>query len=140
MIWKGEITLDMINRLHAGTMGEALGIRFTAIGEDSLTATMPFGDSTKQPFGLLHGGASVALAETMGSVATWCAVNREQFIGVGIEINANHLKAVTSGVVTAVCKAIRCTGKVHVWEIRISDETGDLTCISRFTCMVVPRR
>jgi 1,4-dihydroxy-2-naphthoyl-CoA hydrolase len=140
MIWNGEITLELINKLNARTMGEALGITFTEIGDDYLVATMAFSDNTRQPFGLLHGGASVALAETMGSVASWCVVNRDLFIGVGVEINANHIKAVTSGKVTAVCKAVKTGGKLHIWEVRITDESGELTCISRFTCMVVAKR
>ena len=101
---------------------------------------MPVSDKTKQPFGLLHGGASVALAETIGSVASWCAVNRELFIGVGMEINANHIKAVTQGSVTAICKPIKIGGKVHVWEIKIFDHANDLCCISRFTCMIIPKK
>jgi len=139
-IWSADIDLQAINSLNAGTLGETLGIKFIEIGNDYLSATMPVNEQTKQPFGLLHGGASVALAETMGSVASWCLVNRDLFIAVGMEINANHLKSVTSGLVTGVCRPIRKQGKVHVWEIKISDESGELCCISRFTCMVIPRR
>jgi len=138
-IWNGQINTDLLNELNKGTMGEYLDIRFIAVGDDFLEATMPVTNSTKQPFGLLHGGASVALAETVGSVASWAVVNRELFIGVGIEINANHVKQVTEGVVKARCTPIKIGGKVHIWEVRIYDETGDLACISRFTCMVVPR-
>ncbi|MGZ4038123.1 MAG: hotdog fold thioesterase [Bacteroidia bacterium] len=138
-IWHHTPTLDEINSLNAGTLGESLDIRFTEIGETHLKATMPVNHKTKQPFGLLHGGASVALAETMGSVASWCAVNREVFIGVGIEINANHLKAVLSGSVTGVCKGIHVSGKNHVWGIEIFNEAGELCCISRFTCTIVAR-
>lgn len=81
----------------------------------------------------------MALAETIGSVASLCVVNREFFIGLGMEINANHIKPVTEGLVTAVCTAIKTDGKVHIWEIKIYDETGDLCCLSRFTCMIVPK-
>ncbi len=137
--WKGEISCDMLNQLNANTLGEAMEIKFTEVGDDFLVATMPVNHKTKQPFGLLHGGASVALAETVGSVASWCAVNRELFIGVGVEINANHIAQVTSGIVTAVCKPVKLGGKIHIWEIRISDDQGALCCISRFTCMIVPR-
>ncbi len=137
-IWYGDISLELLNSLNKGSLGEAFGIRMTEIGDDYLKATMPVNQNTKQPFGLLHGGASVALAETVGSVASWCCVNREQFIGVGVEINANHLVAVTEGTVTAVCKAIRVKGRVHVWEIKLYNEKEELCCISRFTCMVVP--
>lgn len=138
-IWNGDITLEMINALNKGTLGENFGIEFTAVGDDSLEARMPLSGKVMQPFGLLHGGASVALAETMGSVASWCCVNRDRFIGVGVEINANHLVQVTSGAVSAVCRAVRATGRIHVWEIRIYDDTGTLSCICRFTCMVVPK-
>ena len=139
-IWHGDISLELLNDLNAGTLGETFDIRVTEIGDDYLKATMPVDSRTKQPFGLLHGGASVALAETIGSVATWCCVNRDQFIGVGVEINANHLIAVTEGRVTAVCKSIRVQGRVHVWDIRIFNDKDELCCISRFTCMVVPKR
>lgn len=139
-IWYEKITLELLNNLNAGTLGEALDIKITEIGSDFLKATMPVNNNTKQPFGLLHGGASVALAETIGSVASWCCINREQFIGVGVEINANHLVAVTSGFVTAICKPIRVKGRIHVWEIKITNDQGELCCISRFTCMIIPKR
>lgn len=139
-IWSGEITIDMLNTLNSDTLGNHLGIVFTKVGHDFLEAQMPVTDNTRQPFGLLHGGASVALAETIGSVASWCAVNREFFMGVGIEINANHIKSVTEGTVKAVCSPVKIGGKVHVWDIRISDGAGELCCISRFTCMIVPLR
>jgi 1,4-dihydroxy-2-naphthoyl-CoA hydrolase len=87
----------------------------------------------------LHGGASVALAETLGSIASWLVVNPELFIGVGIEINANHIKAVMSGTVTAICKPIHVKGRNHIWEIKIYNDDGDLTCISRFTCTIVAK-
>ncbi len=139
-IWHGDITLDLLNSLNANTLSEALGIRMTQIGDTFLKATMPVNHATKQPFGLLHGGASVALAETIGSVASWCCVDRNLFIGVGVEINANHLLAVTEGSVTAVCQPIRVSGRLHVWEIKIYNDKEELACISRFTCMVIPKK
>ena len=139
-IWFGTIDLQDIIALNAGTLSATLGIQFTELGPDYLVATMPVDQRTKQPFGLLHGGASVALAETLGSVASWCLVNRELFIGVGMEINANHLRPGTSGFVTGICAPLRKEGKVHVWEIKILDAESNLCCISRFTCMVIPRR
>jgi len=139
-IWQGEITTDMVNDLGKNSLGEVFEIHFTEIGPDFMKATMPVNNKTKQPFGLLHGGASVALAETIGSVASWCVVNRDLFIGVGIEINANHVKSVTEGLVTAICKPIKIGGKVHVWDIRITDQQQELCCVCRFTCMVVPKR
>jgi 1,4-dihydroxy-2-naphthoyl-CoA hydrolase len=138
-IWYREIDLDMINSLNRGTLGEHFGIEFINIGGDFLEARMPVTERVKQPFGLLHGGASVALAETMGSVASWCAVNRDMFIGVGIEINANHLRQVTEGSVIGRCTAIKATGKMHVWEIKIVNDAEELCCVSRFTCMIVAK-
>ena len=100
---------------------------------------MPVDQRTKQPFGLLHGGANVALAETLGSVASLLVVNREVFIGVGVEINANHMKAVFSGKVKGVCSPLNITGKNHVWDIKIYNEADELTCVSRFTCTIIPK-
>ena len=139
-IWNGEITLDLLNNLGKNTMGEFFEMQFIEIGDDYLKVTMPVNNKTKQPFGLLHGGASVALAETIGSVASWCCVNRDLFIGVGIEINANHLVSVTEGKVTAVCSPIKVGGKLHVWDIRIYNEKEEMCCISRFTCMIIPKK
>lgn len=138
-IWNGNITLELINNLNKNTLGEFFEITFTEIGDDYLKAVMPVNNKNKQPFGLLHGGASVALAETVGSVASWCVCNRDLFIGVGLEINANHIKAVTSGTITAICSPIKVGGKIHVWEIKMFDESGDINCISRFTCMIIPK-
>ena len=125
-IWHNTPNLTHINALNEGTMGEHLNITFTEIGENYLKASMPVDNRTKQPFGLLHGGASVALAETLGSVASWCVVNRDLFIGVGIEINANHVKAVTKGIVTGICSPIHITGKNQVWDIKIYNEEKEL--------------
>lgn len=139
-IWHNKPTLSEINALNEGTLGEHLNITFTEISDDYLKATMPVDNRTKQPFGLLHGGASVALAETIGSVASWCAVNREVFIGIGTEINANHIKAVREGLVTGICRPIHVSGLNHVWDIRIYNEANELCCVCRFTCMVVARK
>jgi 1,4-dihydroxy-2-naphthoyl-CoA hydrolase len=139
-IWNGALSVDELNALNASTLGNTLGIHFTEIGNDYLKATMPVDTRTKQPFGLLHGGASVALAETMGSVASWACVNRDLFIGVGVEINANHIKAVTEDVVTGICKPLHVKGKLHVWEIKIYNAQNELSCISRLTCMVIPKK
>ena len=138
-IWSGNIGVDMLNNLNKNTLGEYLEITFTEIGHDYLKATMPVNHKTKQPFGLLHGGASVALAETIGSVASWCVVNRELFIGVGLEINATHVKSVTNGFVTAVCKALKYVGKTHIWHVEIFNEDYELCCVSRFTTIIVPK-
>lgn len=138
-IWYNEPTLEKIQWVKANTLAESLDINITEIGNDYLVGTMPVDKRTKQPFGLLHGGASVALAETLGSIASWLIVNPELFIGVGIEINANHVKAVTQGHVTGICKPLHVKGKTHVWEIKIYNDANELTCISRFTCAIVSK-
>lgn len=138
-IWYQSPNLDQINTLNKGTLGENLGINFVEVGNDFLAATMPVDERTKQPFGLLHGGASVALAETLGSVASLLVVDKDTFIAVGIEINANHIKAVLSGNVKGICKPLNVSGRNHVWDIKIFNDSGELTCISRFTCTIVPR-
>lgn len=138
-IWYGNPTVESIEWMNAKTVAESLNIRVTEIGNDYIKGTMPVDDRTKQPFGLLHGGASVALAETLGSIASFLMVNPDLFIGVGIEINANHIKAVTGGMVTGICKPIHAKGMNHIWEIKIYNDAGDLTCISRFTCSIVSK-
>jgi 1,4-dihydroxy-2-naphthoyl-CoA hydrolase len=138
-IWHSTPDLQQINLLNNNTLGQTLGINFIEIGNDFIVATMPVDERTKQPFGLLHGGANVALAETLGSVASLLVVNSELFIGVGIEINANHIKAVFDGQVKGVCKPLNIIGKNHVWEIKIYNDQNELTCISRFTCSIIPK-
>lgn len=138
-IWYADPTPESIEWMNRETLADALHIRVTEIGDDFIKGTMPVDGRTKQPFGLLHGGASVALAETLGSIASYLMVNPELFIGVGIEINANHIKAVKSGVVTGICRPIHAKGMNHIWEIKIYNESEELTCISRFTCAVVSK-
>lgn len=138
-IWHKTPILSEINSLNQNTLGENLGIEFIEVGHDYLVATMPVDERTKQPFGLLHGGANVALAETLGSVASLLVVNSEVFIGVGVEINANHIKAVFSGKVKGVCCPLNVSGKNHVWDIKIYNEADELTCVSRFTCTIIPK-
>ena len=138
-IWHNTPSLTQINALNEGTLGEYMNITFTEMGDNFIKASMPVDNRTRQPFGLLHGGASVALAETLGSVASWCCINRELFMGVGIEINANHIKAVMSGIVTGICTPINVSGKYHVWDIKIYNQADELTCVSRFTCTIIPK-
>lgn len=140
MIWSQLPSLEKIQESCAGTMCEHLGMIFTEIGDDYLVATMPVDHRTKQPAGLLHGGASVALAETLGSIASALCLKGADKMPVGIEINANHLKSATSGVVTGRCTAIRRGQSLHVWNIEIRNEAGDLVCVSRLSVMIVPRR
>ena len=138
-IWYSDPVVADLDWMNANTIAESLHIRITEIGDDYLKGTMPVDGRTKQPFGLLHGGASVTLAETLGSVASLLMVNPEMFIGVGIEINANHIKAVMDGEVTGICKPIHVKGMNHIWEIKIYNDIGELTCISRFTCTIVSK-
>jgi len=133
--------IEALNKLTIGNMGEVLGIKFTKIGDDFLEARMPVGPNTKQPFGLLHGGASVALAETIASVAANFAIPVEDdAYAVGLEINANHIKAVSSGLVIATCKPLQLGSKFSVWEVRITNEAGSLVCISRVTAAILKRK
>lgn len=136
-IWFRPYTLEELDQQSRGCMVELLDIRFTEIGPDYVRATMPADARTWQPFGLLHGGASVTLAETLGSVGANCVVDNTKFFCVGQEINANHLRGVRSGRVTGTARPIHIGGRSQVWEIRIEDEKGKLACISRLTLAVV---
>ncbi len=140
MIWKNEFTLEGINQLCQNTMVDHLGIVFTDFGDDYLEATMPVDHRTVQPARLLHGGASVALAETIGSVASQlCIEHMETHMAVGVEINANHLRPARAGRVTGQVRPMRVGRRLHVWEIRITDEAEQLICVSRLTIAVVQR-
>ena len=136
-IWFKSFTLEELDSHSRGCMVELLDIRFTEIGPDYLRASMPVDKRTWQPFGLLHGGASVVLAETLGSVAANCCVDSAHYYCVGQEINANHVRAVRSGRVTATARPIHLGGRSQVWDIRIEDEKGRLACVSRLTLAVV---
>lgn len=141
MIWKHTPTIEQINAFSKATLGENLGMEFTEIGDDYMKATMPVDHRTRQPFGLLHGGASVALAETLGSVASqYCIDNPGEYYGVGLEINANHLRSANSGLVTGIVKPIRVGKSMHVWNIEISDEKDRLVCVSRITIAIIKKR
>lgn len=132
------ISLQNLNSMGVSNMSGFLGIEFTEIGDDYLAAKMPVNDKTKQPFGILHGGASVVLAETVGSVASFlCLENPEVQKAVGLEINANHLRPVSEGWVYAKAKPIHIGKKTHVWEVKIVDEKNKAVCVSRITIMVV---
>ena len=122
------------------TMVEHLGIIFTGIGDNYIEATMPVDHRTHQPMGLLHGGASVVLAETLGSLAATCCLDPRQQYCVGLEINANHLKSTRSGVVKGRTTPIHIGKRTQVWEIRITNEQQELLCISRITLAVIDKR
>lgn len=134
-----SVTVDSLNEMGKGNMVDYLGIEFTEVGLDSITAKMPVDHRTKQPMGLLHGGASVVLAETIGSVASNVCVDAQKQYCVGLDINANHLKAVTDGYVYGTAKALHMGRRTHVWEIRILNEKEQLVCISRLTMAVVDK-
>jgi len=136
-IWYRPYTLEELDRQSRGCMVEHVDIRFTEIGPDYVRASMPVDARTWQPFGLLHGGASVTLAETLGSVGANCCVDPARFYCVGQEINANHLRAVRSGRVTGTARPIHRGARSQVWETRIEDDKGRLACISRLTLAVV---
>ena len=140
-IWfKKDLSLADFEGLGKGTLGEHIGIEFTEIGPDFIKATMPVDHRTKQPYGLLHGGASVALAETLGSIGAAMVIDHHQFICVGQEINANHLRSARSGLVTGITKPINIGASSQVWEIKIYDESGKMICISRITVAVLKRK
>ena len=139
-IWKQPTDLARINGWSANTMMETLGIRLTAIGDDWLQGTMPVDHRTHQPFGLLHGGASVVLAETLGSTAALLTLDPAREVAVGLDINANHVRGVRSGSVTGTARMLHLGRTTQVWEIRIENEEGALVCISRLTMAVVPSR
>jgi len=137
-IWNRTATPDQLNARNPGTLNEALGIRVTELGEDYLRATMPVDGRTRQPFGLLHGGASVALAETLGSLGGWLALPPGGGRVVGLEINANHVRAAREGTVTGTARPLHLGRTTQVWEIRIEDGADKLVCVSRITLAVVP--
>lgn len=126
--------------MNKHTLGETLAMRFTEIGEDYLKLQMPVNEHTHQPYGLLHGGASAALAETVGSVASWMCIDTEKQICVGMEINCNHIRGVRSGWVTATATPFHLGATSHVWDIRIKDEAEKLVCVSRLTVAVLKKQ
>lgn len=137
-IWTRRPTVEHLNAIHAGTAVAALGIEIVEVTDDALVGEMPVDARTIQPAGLLHGGASVLLAETLGSAAAMGCVDADA-MAVGMEVNANHLKGVRAGRVRGVATPVRLGRTAQVWDIRITDEAGALVCVSRLSVMVVPR-
>ncbi len=136
-IWKNTITKDDLNAINQNTLASTLNIQVEEIGDDYIKATMPVGSKTKQPFGILHGGASVVLAETLGSIGSiLCIPNTNTGVPVGLEINANHLRPVSSGKVTGFARPIKLGKTVHVWNIEIYNDDGKLSCVSRLTILI----
>jgi len=138
-IWKVRPELAAVIRLQQGTIADSLGITITEIGEDFVRGTMPVDRRTHQPMGILHGGASVVLAESLGSMAANFCVDVGSHYCVGLDINANHIRAVRSGLVTGTARPVHLGRTTQVWEIRIEDERGRLVCVSRLTMAVLAR-
>ncbi|WP_367914338.1 hotdog fold thioesterase [Leadbetterella sp. DM7] len=137
-MFKNNIDLDVFIQMSKNTLGDHLGIEFIEKGDDYLVARMPVDHRTKQPFGLLHGGASVALAETLGSIASvLCLDDPAKEKAVGLEINANHVRSVTEGWVYGKVSPIHIGRRTHLWDIKITNEEGKLVCISRLTVAIV---
>ncbi|RYF96346.1 MAG: hotdog fold thioesterase [Chitinophagaceae bacterium] len=141
MIWfNKQLSIDLMKDSGEGNMAGHLGIEFVELGNDFLVARMPVYDRTMQPYGLLHGGASCVLAETLGSIGSALVVNPEKSICVGLEINANHVRSARQGFVTGTARPLHIGGSTHVWDIRITDEKAQLICVSRLTVAVLPKR
>ena len=138
-MFRSDITLDHLKAMSHDTMVDHLGIEYIELGPDYIRASMPVDHRTVQPMRMLHGGASVALAETLGSFAANITVNTEKYYCVGLEINANHIKSVSKGLVYGITKPIHIGKKTQVWETRITNEADELVCISRITMAVLNR-
>src|SRR5882757_2468547 len=140
-IWfKSEFSLEKLTSMSAGTMAEYLGIEWVEVGENFVKAKMPVDHRTKQPYGLLHGGASCVLAETVGSIASAMVIDHAKFICVGLEINANHVRSAREGYVTGIATPLHLGSNTHVWDIKIYDEIDKLVCVSRLTVAIIPRK
>jgi 1,4-dihydroxy-2-naphthoyl-CoA hydrolase len=140
-IWfNKEMSIADLSELGTGTMGDHLGIKWLEAGDNFLKASMPVDNRTKQPYGLLHGGASCALAETIGSVASAMVVDHTKYYCVGLEINANHIRSAREGFVTGTATPLHLGATTHVWDIKIHDEKNKLICVSRLTVAVIKRK
>lgn len=140
MLFNSAVSLESLRKMGENTMVEHLGIEFTELGDDFISARMPVDHRTHQPAGLLHGGASVVLAETLGSVAANCCLDTHKQYAVGLEINANHLRGVRSGYVYGKTQPIHVGKSTQVWEIRITNQEGAMVCISRITMAVLDKK
>lgn len=136
-IWQKPFSLEDLSNRNQRTLVDHLEINFTEIGDDYLTATMPFGENTQQYMGILHGGASCVLAETVGSVAANFVIDHEKFRAVGQEINANHIRPVSQGLITGTARPVHLGRSTQVWDIKMTNDQGKLTCISRLTMAVI---
>jgi 1,4-dihydroxy-2-naphthoyl-CoA hydrolase len=140
-IWfQNDINLNDLYDIGKNTMTEFLNLKWEAIGDDFLKLSLAISDNTRQPYGFLHGGASCVLAETVGSVASALVIDRDKYYCVGLEINANHLRSVSEGIVTAVAKPLHLGRSTHVWDIKIYDDKEKLFCVSRLTVAILPAK
>ena len=141
VIWFNKsLSIEDFLPLGKDTMGEYIGIEWLELGDDFIKAKMPVDHRTKQPYGLLHGGASCVLSETIGSVASAMVVDHSRFVCVGLEINANHVRSAREGFVTGIATPLHLGANTHVWDIKIYDELQKLVCISRLTVAIIPRK
>lgn len=139
-IWFKPLKLDKVNEFNKNTLVEHLNIEVTEATEDSLIGTMPVDNTTHQPFGVLHGGASCVLAESLGSIASNLCLDNSKYYAVGLEINANHVRPVTKGKVKGIAKNIHLGRTTHIWDIQILNEDDKLVCISRLTMAIMERK
>lgn len=140
-IWYNkELVIADFTPLGSNTMAQHIGIEWLELGNDFLKARMPVDNRTRQPYGLLHGGASCVLAETIGSVASAMVVDHTKFACVGLEINANHVRSARDGFVTGIATPLHLGANTHVWDIKIVDEREKLICVSRLTVAIIPRK
>ncbi len=136
-IWFTRPDVETLNRIHLNTALERLGIEITEVGDDFMRGTLPVDDRTVQPMGLLHGGISVVLAETLGSAASNFCIDQQRFSCVGLDINANHVRGVKSGLITGTARPFHLGRKSHVWDVRLEDEADRLVCVARLTVMII---
>lgn len=139
-IWFKEVSVEELNRFSKNTMLEHIGIEITELGEDYVKARMPVDHRTRQPLGLLHGGASVALAESLGSIASQLSIDHTKKTCVGLEINANHIRAMREGYVEGIARPLHIGGKTQVWEIKIYDPRERIVCVSRITMAILDKQ
>ncbi|WP_164109541.1 MULTISPECIES: hotdog fold thioesterase [Sphingobacterium] len=139
MIWFKKYTLTEVNTIFDKYMTKLLDVKALEINHDNIIATMPITDNVRQPFGILHGGASVVLAESIGSVASNLIIDAEKYVGVGLEINANHVRSASKGMLTATCRALHIGKTTHVWDIKMHDDKNRLICISRLTVAIIEK-
>ncbi len=139
-MFKNNIKLEELSQFGKNSMQEHLGIEFLEFGSDYIKAKMPVDHRTKQPFGILHGGASVALAETLGSLASTATLDLNKKVCVGLEINANHIRSVSDGFVYGIARPFHIGSSTQVWEIKITDDQDRLVCVSRITMIIIDRK